>query len=373
MRKMLKPGGYFFPGSIVRYDKPALSIAKQVERLKERGLLFPDADEKKVRHYLTHIGYYRLSAYWLPFEEPLPPQTDQQTGKRRAHRFRPGTTFDQVLSLYIFDRQLRLLVMEAFERIEIAVRTAWAHTLATKHKNPHAHLDATLFKCPWKHASDIASMAKQLQGSKETFVVHYRERYKNPFLPPIWAVVETMSLGSLSSWVAATKDNSVKREIAQKLELPTVEVLESVLHALTPVRNICAHHGRLWNRRLTLQLPRIKRLRKQMVFDQIAAPKPGNTTDPHSQSDQSVPASGTKTQQQPAREIYNYLFVIAHLIRSISPGSSWPRRLSEHIQDHIQQHPDHQKAMGFPDDWEHRPIWQDQATPGPDRGQEPLA
>ncbi len=368
MRRMLKPGGYFFPGSIVRYDKPALSIAEQVERLKERGLICPD--DQRVRHYLAHIGYYRLSAYWLPFEELPPPPTDQQPHKRRTHRFRPGTTFDQVLSLYIFDRQLRLLVMEAFERIEIAVRTAWAHTLATRHRNPHAHLDATLFKCPWEHASAIARMAKQLKGSQETFVVHYRQHYETPFLPPIWAVVETLSLGSLSHWVAATKDNSVKQEIAKQLNLPTAQVLESVLHALTPMRNVCAHHGRLWNRRLTLQLPRIKRLQKQMVFDSIAAPKSGTPTDPHRQSEQSVPASGTTTQQQPAREIYNYLFIIAHLIRSISPGSSWPQRLKEHIQ---QARPAQQKAMGFPDDWEHRPIWQDQATPAPDRGQAPLA
>ena len=127
----------------MRYDKPALSVADQVARLQQRGLQC--ADEARVQHYLTHIGYYRLSAYWLPFEQPA---TD---GQPRDHQFQPGTNFEQVLSLYIFDRQLRLLVMEAIERIETAIRTHWAHALAMRH-GPHAHLDASLFKSPWQHA-----------------------------------------------------------------------------------------------------------------------------------------------------------------------------------------------------------------------------
>lgn len=174
----------------MRYDKPALSIADQVARLQQRGLQC--ADEARVQHYLTHIGYYRLSAYWLPFEQPA---TD---GQPRDHQFQPGTNFEQVLSLYIFDRQLRLLVMEAIERIETAIRTHWAHALAMRH-GPHAHLDASLFKSPWQHASDIARMAGDLQDSSETFIAHYRRQYSEPYLPPIWAVVETLTLGQCQS------------------------------------------------------------------------------------------------------------------------------------------------------------------------------
>ena len=88
----------------------------------------------RAEHYLSHLNYYRLGAYWLPFE------ADHET-----HQFRPDASFDQVLNLYIFDRELRLLVMDAIERIEVSVRTRWAYHLAHTH-GPHAYLDPALFK-----------------------------------------------------------------------------------------------------------------------------------------------------------------------------------------------------------------------------------
>ena len=78
-------------------------------------------DHALAEHCLQHISYYRLSAYWLPFENPK-----GQAGPR----FRPGTTFEDVMALYDFDRRLRLLVLDAIERIEVAVRGSWAYQLA---------------------------------------------------------------------------------------------------------------------------------------------------------------------------------------------------------------------------------------------------
>ena len=316
-----------------RYNKQPLSIDEQIKRLQDRGMRIDDA--ARAKRYLTNIGYYRLSAYWLPFEPPCPP------GESRLHQFQPGTTFDQVLSLYIFDRQLRLLVMEAIERIEISVRTHWAHALAMRHGS-HAHLQASLFNSPWDHASDIARMARELKGSRETFIKHYLDHYDDPFLPPIWAVVETLSFGSLSRWFQASKDNSAKSAVSQDLGMPKVDIAEKVLHALTPVRNICAHHGRLWNRQLTLSLPIIKRLGQQMVTELI-------TKEDGSQ------------QKQAAKQIYNYLLVMAHMMRHINPKSSWRHRLKEHIQagprHYHEDHRPHQKVMGFPEDWENMETW----------------
>lgn len=326
----LKPGGYFFMGLVMRYDKQPLSIPDQAARLRERGLQFDDP--ARVQHYLTHIGYYRLSAYWLPFEQP-----NSDDGSRN-HQFQPGTTFEQVLSLYVFDRKLRLLVMEAIERIETAVRSHWANALALRHGS-HAHMQSSLFKCPWQHASDIARMANELQDSSETFIAHYRKQYDEPFLPPIWAVVETLTLGALSRWFKATRDIDAKREVARSLAMPTIEVLEQVLHALTPVRNVCAHHGRLWNRRFTLQLPRIKRLKDQMVVETVTTPN-------------------GQTQEQPARQVFNYLLVMAHLMRRINPGSSWQARLRQHVQTATLPQ---QQAMGFPAGWEQLEIWREAA------------
>lgn len=115
----------------MQYQKPALSLADQALQLQQRGLIINDL--ARVEHYLAHIGYYRLSAYCLTYETPT------ATGESRLHQFQSGTTFEQVLSLYIFDRKLRLLVMEAIERVEVAVRTSWAHAMSMRHGS-HAHM-----------------------------------------------------------------------------------------------------------------------------------------------------------------------------------------------------------------------------------------
>ncbi len=332
----------------MRYDKSALSIADQAARLKQRGLQF--TDDARVQHYLTNIGYYRLSAYWLPFEVPA------ADGQPRNHQFQPGTTFEHVLSLYIFDRQLRLLVMEAIERIEIAIRTHWAHALATRH-GPHAHMDAGLFKSPWQHASDIARMAGDLQDSSETFIAHYRRQYSEPYLPPIWAVVETLTLGALSRWFKATKSTDAKREVAKSLGMPTIEILEKVLHALTPVRNVCAHHARLWNRRFTLQLPHIKRFNSHdgtMVIEEIIRTKQEKVN--CGQCGNEIHQEQPEVQRQPSRLLFNYLLVMGHLMRHINPNSSWQSRVRQHIQSVA---PAQQQAMGFPAGWEQMAIWQE--------------
>lgn len=310
----------------MHYDKPALSIADQAQLLLDRGLVCHD--RQRLEHYLSNIGYYRLSAYLLPFEHP------SANGNSRNHKLQPGTTFQQVLDLYVFDRKLRMLVMEAIERIEVAARTRWASAMALQHGS-HAHMNADLFKNPWQHASDIARISNDLKDSNETFVVHYRSKYKAPYLPPIWAVVETMTLGALSRWIASTNDNKVKQDVAKTLGMPTIEILEQVLHALTPVRNISAHHARLWNRRFILLLPNIKRLHGQLITETIKTP------------------SG-ETQTPLTREIYNILVVIQYLMKHLSPNSTWIARLAQHIETLAVEH---QTAMGFPADWKIRAPW----------------
>lgn len=110
----LKLGGYFLWGINLQYNKIALSLDGLANLLESRGLIFDDRE--RVKRYLANIGYYRLSAYLLAFENPV------ENGKKRNHDLLPNTTFEQVLQIYIFDRSLRLLVMEAIERIEISLR-----------------------------------------------------------------------------------------------------------------------------------------------------------------------------------------------------------------------------------------------------------
>lgn len=95
----------------MRFDKPPFTYEQQLDQLIQRGMQC--TDRNKALHYLAHLNYYRLAAYWRPFEKG-----------NADHRFQPDTSFDDALNLYVFDRELRLLVMDAIERVEVSVRTA---------------------------------------------------------------------------------------------------------------------------------------------------------------------------------------------------------------------------------------------------------
>ena len=96
------------------YTKPALTYDKQIELLESRGLQI--TDKARAKRHLSNVSYYRLSAYMLPFKEM------DENGVVKD-KFLPNTTWDNVYDLYKFDRKLRLLVFDAIERIEIALRT----------------------------------------------------------------------------------------------------------------------------------------------------------------------------------------------------------------------------------------------------------
>ena len=302
-----------------KYNKTPLSIQDQAQLLLNRGLVCTDT--KRLEQYLTSIGYYRLSAYWLPFEQ-------HSSNGSRNHQFVPNTNFDEILELYIFDRKLRLLIMEAIERIEVALRSQWSGTLALLNNDSHAYMNPLLFKCPRQHIRNLAKIDREFEKSNETFILHYKSSYNSPPFPPIWSVVETMTLGTLSHWFANTADVATKKNIMTAFNMPTIDILEKVFHTLTPIRNVCAHHSRLWNRRFAMSLPQIKRFKDSLV--------PENS--PNHQ----------------ANHLYNYLVVIAILMQAVSPNSSWKSRLIDFLNTVT---PNRHKTMGFPADWQNRGIW----------------
>ena len=304
----------------MQYNKPATTVEQQVTTLCARGLVCPDFS-RAVRDTRA-IGYYRLSAYWLPFEEP-PSQ-----GQTRSKRFVAGTTWDDVIELYGFDRRLRLLVMDGIDRVEVAVRASWTNRLTLAHGS-HPHLNPDLFIDRFAHAGMIAQMATTVEKSSEVFVQHYRQKYTTPYLPALWSICETMTLGQFSRWFSNTGDLQVRTLVAHDVGLPTRETVEGVLHVLSYVRNICAHHGRLWNRRFVKRLPIIKRLGPEMV-----------TGGP---------------QRQPDNQIYNTLVVLLYILRVQGGRSDYLASLISLMATTTHQR---QAAMGFPADWQTRPSWQ---------------
>lgn len=178
--------------------------------------------------YLQHLNYYRLGAYWLPFEID-----------HSSHSFRKGTTFEDVLNLYIFDCQLRLLVLDAIERVEVSVRSTWAYNLAHRH-GAHAHLDQSLaLRAHWWQ-QNINKLTEEIGRSDEAFIQHYRHTYSES-LPPVWAVCEIMSLGLLSRWYDNLKPMQVRSDIEKQLYNSLV-ILLHFMDAVDP------HHQ--WRRAL---------------------------------------------------------------------------------------------------------------------------
>ena len=99
---------------MVRYTKPALTFEEQIALLKSRGLVIDD--EQRATRHLSNVSYYRMSAYMLSFKK-------LDANENVLDEFEEGTTWDNVYDLYKFDRKLRLLIFDAIERIEIALRT----------------------------------------------------------------------------------------------------------------------------------------------------------------------------------------------------------------------------------------------------------
>lgn len=293
------------------FGKPATTYAQQVATLQMRGMVVENPSA--AQFYLQHLNYYRLGAYWLPFE------SDHAT-----HALKPGTTFEDVLNLYTFDRELRLLVLDAIERVEVSVRSQWAYQIAHFH-GAHGHLDAALaFK---KHLweKNLASLTKEVDRSDEAFINHLKSTYDEA-LPPVWAVCEVMSLGLLSRWYNGLKPMPTRRAISAVYGVDE-KVLESWLRHLSLVRNTCAHHSRLWNREFTITpvLPRSK------------------------------PAGLTAQCVANSRKLYNTLVILLHSMDVIAPKHHWRRR----VKDLIAKHAIPATAMDFPSGWEQLTIWQE--------------
>jgi abortive infection bacteriophage resistance protein len=292
------------------YTKPALSIDQQIDQLVDRGMMINN--RPLATHFLSQINYYRLSAYWLPFEED-----------HKTHAFKKDTHFEQVLDLYSFDRELRLLVLDAIERIEVAIRTTLAFQLSHRY-GTHPHLVAELFKHTWDYTKNISQLQKDVTQSKEIFILHLIANYSEA-LPPIWAVVEVMTLGQLSKWYANLKSRSDRNLIANNYDFDEVNLV-SFLHHLTIVRNLCAHHSRLWNRDFIINFKIPKRRPQKLVED---------------------------FNQSTQKRIYNTLVMLLYLMDQISPDHHWRKRLIEKIDQH---HID-TRRMDFPADWKTKAIW----------------
>lgn len=312
------------------FDKPATTPAEQLDKLRDRGLIIEN--ETRALRYLSNISYYRLSAYTRPFYTP-----DEDT-----HRFLTVTTFDNVLTLYVFDRKLRLLLLDAIERLEVVLRAQLTNTLA-EHYGPHGYLDPAVFDTRYKHAWLLDKLGKAIQErNPETFINHYKEKYTSaPPYPPVWMVMELLSFKEVSTLFSNLRHEKDTKRIEQHFGWK-YQLLKSWFRSLSDLRNLCAHHMRIWNREFgsRAELPK----KYPAWWPNVPAAIP---TGSHLNPDQKL---------NPRGRLYMHAVVIESLMRVVNPGSSWSERLVRLLDQHPHISRPH---MGFPADWERELFWRD--------------
>lgn len=295
------------------YSKPPLSIPHQIDKLKQRGLTFDD--ETKAAHYLSNISYYRLRAYTYPFQD----------NNNTAHPFVRTVSFEDIIHLYVFDRKLRLLLFNAIEKIEVALRTKIAYEFSLTYGS-HWYEDSTMYRVPYHFNNNIKTLYDEVDRSTETFIQHYKNTYTSPVNPPVWMSLEVVSMGLLSKLFSNLKKVPEKKKIATEFGLTKPEILESWMHAIANLRNICAHHSRLWNRRFTIT-PQI----------------PYNTLFPF-----------LKCTHFHANKLYAQLCCINYILSIISPNNSFVTELKTLLDTCPMADV---SEMGFPTDWKEEEIW----------------
>lgn len=318
------------------YAKPHLSFADQVSLLAQRGLGITDAWQAE-RH-LARIGYYRLKDYLHPLR--LSRQTVAPDGSRYTEvleEFRPGTTFTHAVQLYVFDKRLRLLMADAIERIEVALRVDVAYTLgkndAFAHRNI-AFLDPKRSVVPQgggtRHQQWLQRADESEARSRADMVQQFRSKYAPPL--PIWMAVETWDFGALSQLVnmAHPSDRAV---MSRKYDLSDPQVLTSWIRALSHVRNVCAHHSRLWNHPLVSQ-PKVPKGNDAPLVQHIS------------------------TYGMTATRIYAAAAVAQHFLRIVHPNSSWKTRLIDHWNRFPVIPGVNAGQAGFLPTWRSHQLWQ---------------
>ena len=314
------------------YNKPALTIDQQITLLEQRGLAIPD--KARAKRHLSNVSYYRLSAYMLPYRV-------LDASGSHLDQFVSSATWDDIYNLYKFDRKLRLLVFDAIERIEIALRTQMIYQLSHKY-GPHWQDDSTIFRASqfnprtekkYDVFQDVQRhINEQLTANKKaTFIEHYLNTYDTPPTPPSWMSIELLYFSELSKICQNLNSRSDRTDIAKAFSVKNDNVFCSWLHTLNYVRNICAHHARLWNILMDITPSKYVNNDLNMIW-----------------------LSPAEVQTVQSSKLYYTLCIILYLLETVNPKTNFRK----HFRNLLTKYPNVNVGyMGFPAGWENHPLW----------------
>ena len=313
------------------YTKPALTLEQQIELLQKRGLIINDT--KRTTRHLSNVRYYRLSVYMTPYK------IMSQDGVV-SDSFVKDTTWDDIWNLYKFDRKLRLLVFDTIERIEISLRSQITYQLSHKYGS-HWQDNNAIFKSTtnsktgkiYSVYNDIQShITEQLNANRKIqFIEHYLKKYNNPKTPPSWMSVELLYFSELSKICQGLNKKKDIKDIADYFCVHNEKVFCSWLHSINYVRNICAHHGRLWNHIFAIQPTKYKKPSADRIW---------------------LSENELKTVKN--SRLYYFLCTILYILQTVNPNT----KFRVHFTELLNQYPNvNVHYMGFPKDWKNNSLW----------------
>lgn len=293
-------------------------VPDQIKILRQRGLIVHDSDE--VNHYLSHVGFFRLADYWKFL---------QKDSLGRA--FIVGATFDHVIELYNFDRELRILLLDAIERIEVSFRSTIINMMCPAYGS-NWFTDKDLFFDEDRLKGVIETIDRELERSEEEFVKQHDKNKIGFDHPPAWETLTILSFGTLSKIYRNIRDDvKEKREMAKIYGFPNGRWLQSWIQVVAILRNYCAHHSLICYR---FYLSRPKEIRgTKLPWINI------------------IPDGG----KLESKQLYYQLCIVRYLLHTASPGNDFSYRLMELF---VKYRGIDLERMGFLEGWDEEDLWQ---------------
>lgn len=222
--------------------KPPITYEEQLLLLESRGMLIPDRE--KALEALKNENYYRLSGYTFHMKK-----------SPAAEPFTDGSSFDTVLNLYKYDKMLRNILFKYIDTIEVRLRTKIAYYFSHRCTS-YGHYNPINFTSYDACDDFIKSLDKAiLKNIDAPFVKNHINKYSKTdvdppvYNMPLWAAVEILSFSTLSKFFRSIGILDVKKDIATSMDVDIAR-LDNWLHSIACLRNICAHHGRIYNQTL---------------------------------------------------------------------------------------------------------------------------
>ncbi|CUN10903.1 Abi family protein [Turicibacter sanguinis] len=233
--------------------KPFKTHRQQLTILRSRGLLVNNGS--KAIRILERENYYTVINGYKDFFL----LRDEKNALVRPERYKDNATFEEIYTLFKFDRELRNCLLEYLLKFEASLKSKISYRFSEKYKDAHAYLIYKNYSRDKGKVKDvlgvIATLSSTLKNkSKNKTISHYLDKHEGV---PLWVLVKYLTLGninylygclteSLRNKIAKDFGDSYNRDYSCRIQF-TPQMLDAILKTANFFRNVCAHEERLYN------------------------------------------------------------------------------------------------------------------------------